>query len=192
MMSDIVRKIASRRIRRTVSDGSVTTTVDGSVVRVCTLDEWTSRTTHSTVLPSMLGMITEGGAVRMVWLSKGHLWSCGFSVGITDVASATVSTKMRSLSRDPVWREFKRTQAGRFAGKANDRTSRYVPQWVRISVTLRDGGRCVYCGETDTRKLELDHRLAYSKGGASDNPDNICLGCMKCNRSKSDSDWGWG
>jgi|SaaInlV_125m_DNA_1040241.scaffolds.fasta_scaffold07743_2 hypothetical protein len=27
--------------------------------------EWTSRTTHSTVLPSMLGMITEGGAVRM-------------------------------------------------------------------------------------------------------------------------------
>jgi hypothetical protein len=191
-MSGRIRRIAARRIRRSVSGGAVTTAVDGSVVGVCALSEWASRTTHSKVLPAMLGMITEGGSVRVVWLSRGHLWSCGFSVGITEVASATVSTKMRSLSRDPAWREFKRTQAGRFAGKAHDKTSRYVPQWVRISVTQRDGGRCVYCGESDPRKLELDHRLAYSKGGASDNPDNICLGCMKCNRSKSDSDWGWG
>jgi len=81
-MSDIVRKIASRRICRTVSDGSVTTIVNGSVVGVWALDEWSSRTMHSTVLPSMLSMITESGAVGMAWLSKGHLWSCGFSVGI--------------------------------------------------------------------------------------------------------------
>ncbi len=191
-MSDRVRRIAARRIRRSVSGGAVTTAVDGSVVGVWTLGEWASRTTHSTVLPAMLGMITEDGSVRTVWLSKGHLWSCGFPVGVTEVSSATGSTRMRSLSRDPAWREFERTKAGRIAGDAPVRASRYVPQWVRISVTLRDGGRCVYCGESDPRRLELDHRLAYSKGGASDDPDNICLGCVKCNRSKSDSDWGWG
>ena len=115
-MNNRVRRVAGRRIRRSVSGGAVTTTVDGSVVGVWALGEWASRTTHSKVLPAMLGMIAEEGSVRVVWLSRGHLWSCGLSVGVTEVSSATGSTRMRSLSRDPTWREFEKTEAGRLAG----------------------------------------------------------------------------
>ena len=72
------------------------------------------------------------------------------------------------------------------------RDNRYIPQWVKIQVVLRDQGRCVYCGESDAMLLEFDHKKAWSKGGSSKDPFNICLGCKTCNRSKSDKDWGWG
>ncbi len=72
------------------------------------------------------------------------------------------------------------------------RDNRYIPQWVKIEVVLRDQGRCVYCGETDAKLLEFDHKKAWSKGGSSKDPFNICLGCKPCNRQKSDKDWGWG
>jgi hypothetical protein len=72
------------------------------------------------------------------------------------------------------------------------RDNRYIPQWVKIQVVLRDQGRCVYCGETDAKLLEFDHKKAWSKGGSSKDPFNICLGCKNCNRKKSDKDWGWG
>lgn len=72
------------------------------------------------------------------------------------------------------------------------RDNRYIPQWVKIHVVLRDKGKCVYCGENDVKLLEFDHREAWSKGGSSKDPLNICLGCRPCNRRKSDRDWGWG
>lgn len=71
------------------------------------------------------------------------------------------------------------------------RDNRYIPQWVKIHVVLRDKGRCVYCGEDDVKLLEFDHREAWSKGGSSKDPLNICLGCRPCNRRKGDRDWGW-
>jgi 5-methylcytosine-specific restriction endonuclease McrA len=71
------------------------------------------------------------------------------------------------------------------------RDNRYIPQWVKIHVVLRDKGRCVYCGEGNIKTLEFDHRKAWSKGGSSKDPLNICLGCKTCNRKKSDKDWGW-
>ena len=71
------------------------------------------------------------------------------------------------------------------------RDNRYIPQWVKIHVVLRDKGRCVYCGESNIKILEFDHRKAWSKGGSSKDPLNICLGCKPCNRKKSDKDWGW-
>jgi len=49
----------------------------------------------------------------------------------------------------------------------------------------------VYCGENNIKILEFDHRKAWSKGGSSKDPLNICLGCKPCNRKKSDKDWGW-
>jgi hypothetical protein len=49
----------------------------------------------------------------------------------------------------------------------------------------------VYCGESNVKLLEFDHRKAWSKGGTSKDPLNICLGCKTCNRKKSDKDWGW-
>jgi len=71
------------------------------------------------------------------------------------------------------------------------RDNRYIPQWVKIHVVLRDKGRCVYCDESNIKLLEFDHRKAWSKGGSSKDPVNICLGCRPCNREKSDKDWGW-
>lgn len=77
-------------------------------------------------------------------------------------------------------------------GQIGVRDNRYIPQWVKIHVVLRDKGRCVYCGEDDPKELEFDHRLAWAKGGSSKEPLNICLGCKGCNRSKGDRNWGWG
>jgi hypothetical protein len=70
------------------------------------------------------------------------------------------------------------------------RDNRHIPQWVKIHVVLRDKGQCVYCGESNIKILEFDHRKAWSKGGSSKDPLNICLGCKPCNRKKSDKDWG--
>ena len=72
------------------------------------------------------------------------------------------------------------------------RDNRHIPQWVKLHVTLRDKGQCVYCGEKDLKLLEFDHRHAWSKGGSSKDPLNICLGCKTCNRSKGARNWGWG
>ena len=71
------------------------------------------------------------------------------------------------------------------------RDNRCIPQWVKIHVVLRDNGKCVYGGEADSKLLEFDHRRAWSKGGTSKDPVNICLGCQSCNRRKGDRDWGW-
>ena len=60
------------------------------------------------------------------------------------------------------------------------RDNRYIPQWVKINVVLREKGRCVYCGEDDVKLLEFDHREAWSKGRSSKDPLNICLGCRPC------------
>jgi hypothetical protein len=42
-------------------------------------------------------------------------------------------------------------------------------------------GKCAYCGSTD--RLELDHIVPYSKGGAHEEHNFQCL-CKKCNRRK--------
>ena len=60
------------------------------------------------------------------------------------------------------------------------RDNRYIPQWFKIHVVLREKGRCVYCGEDDVKLLEFDHREAWSKGRSSKDPLNICLGCRPC------------
>jgi len=78
------------------------------------------------------------------------------------------------------------------AGSIVVKDNRHIPQWVKLHVTLRDKGQCVYCGEKDLKLLEFDHRHAWSKGGSSKDTLNICLGCKPCNRSKGARNWGWG
>ena len=85
----------------------------------------------------------------------------------------------------------KKAQTKQSAGTIGVRDNRHIPQWVKIHVVLRDKGRCVYCDESNIKLLEFDHRKAWSKGGSSKDPVNICLGCRPCNRKKSDKDWGW-
>ncbi len=57
-----------------------------------------------------------------------------------------------------------------------------IPQDVQDKVWNRDGGRCVKCGSN--LKLEFDHIIPFSKGGAN-TYRNLQLLCEKCNRKKS-------
>ncbi len=57
-----------------------------------------------------------------------------------------------------------------------------IPQDVQDSVWNRDGGKCVQCGSSE--KLEFDHIIPHSKGGAN-TYRNLQLLCEKCNREKS-------
>jgi len=57
-----------------------------------------------------------------------------------------------------------------------------ISKSVQREVWRRDGGKCVECGINE--KLEYDHIIPHSKGGA-DTVRNIQLLCESCNRSKS-------
>lgn len=57
-----------------------------------------------------------------------------------------------------------------------------ILQIVQDKVWNRDGGRCVKCGSNE--KLEFDHIIPFSKGGAN-TYRNLQLLCESCNRKKS-------
>jgi hypothetical protein len=60
----------------------------------------------------------------------------------------------------------------------------------RFAILKRDGYRCRICGRTaaeDGVKLEVDHKVPRSKGGA-DTEDNLWTLCFDCNRGKRASD----
>jgi hypothetical protein len=61
--------------------------------------------------------------------------------------------------------------------------SRSIPQWVKIAVATRDGGKCRRCGSA--YELQYDHIIPYSQGGSSRDLNNIQLLCGRCNRLKS-------
>jgi 5-methylcytosine-specific restriction endonuclease McrA len=63
-----------------------------------------------------------------------------------------------------------------------ERHSRRIPQEVKIAVSARDGGVCRQCGSTE--KLQFDHIIPASKGGAN-TVANIQLLCGRCNRAKA-------
>lgn len=58
---------------------------------------------------------------------------------------------------------------------------------TRFAVLQRDGYACQLCGRAvqDGVKLEVDHKIARSKGGTSDE-SNLWTLCFDCNRGKSD------
>lgn len=62
--------------------------------------------------------------------------------------------------------------------------SRRISSEVQDRVWRRDEGKCVKCGSNE--KLEFDHIIPFSKGGAN-TYRNIQLLCEKCNRVKSDN-----
>ena len=75
------------------------------------------------------------------------------------------------------------TNEGKYDDIKNDEPSRRIPQKVMDMVWNRDGGKCVGCGSN--QKLEFDHIIPFSKGGAN-TYRNIQLLCENCNRTKSD------
>lgn len=67
--------------------------------------------------------------------------------------------------------------------KRGEKPSRKISQTVQDKVWRRDEGKCQKCGSKE--KLEFDHIIPFSKGGAN-TYRNIQLLCESCNRSKSD------
>ena len=57
-----------------------------------------------------------------------------------------------------------------------------IPQDIMDKVWNRDGGKCVKCGSQE--KLEFDHIIPHSKGGAN-SYRNLQILCKKCNVEKS-------
>lgn len=74
--------------------------------------------------------------------------------------------------------EIKATEEYEKSNKGNRRISREIQD----RVWRRDEGKCVVCGSNE--KLEFDHIIPFSKGGAN-TYRNVQLLCEKCNREKS-------
>lgn len=53
---------------------------------------------------------------------------------------------------------------------------------IRALVLARDGYVCRYCG-TEEAPFDVDHVHPVALGG-SDDPENLCVACVPCNRSK--------
>jgi HNH endonuclease len=60
--------------------------------------------------------------------------------------------------------------------------NRRVPDSMRATVLVRDGGRCRRCRRSTN--LEIDHIVPVSKGGKTEE-SNLQTLCRRCNRSKS-------
>lgn len=87
------------------------------------------------------------------------------------------------------YREWQRL--GNTYRQTRDDRQRQALGWLKLRFTIlkRDGYRCQLCGRDarDGIKLEVDHKVARSKGG-SDNPINLWTLCFDCNRGKRDAD----
>jgi 5-methylcytosine-specific restriction endonuclease McrA len=53
---------------------------------------------------------------------------------------------------------------------------------IRALIFERDGYVCSYCG-TEDGPFDVDHIHPVARGG-SDDPENLCVACAPCNRSK--------
>lgn len=59
-------------------------------------------------------------------------------------------------------------------------------KFSRANVLLRDGHRCMFCGEAfDSHELNYDHVVPRSRGGRTD-WENIVTACYPCNARKGD------
>ena len=78
------------------------------------------------------------------------------------------------------------------ARKQNPSVNKRLKERHGPGMILRQNGRCSYCGTEITiekhpagnrEKPEIDHKTPRSRGGR-DEPENIHLTCMQCNRRK--------
>jgi len=75
---------------------------------------------------------------------------------------------------------------GKFGNNKVRSYSLNVKEWKRKSkvVFKRDNYTCAYCSQVGGI-LEVDHIIAFSKGG-DDDLSNLTTSCRKCNRQKKD------
>jgi len=66
----------------------------------------------------------------------------------------------------------------------------WISDHKRLSIYLRDGLACCYCGATieDGARLTLDHLTPHSLGG-SNHEGNLVTACLKCNSSRGARDY---
>jgi 5-methylcytosine-specific restriction endonuclease McrA len=65
-----------------------------------------------------------------------------------------------------------------------DRLPRREVRFTRRNIFFRDRNRCQYCGGTFAqRRLNLDHVVPLSRGGAS-SWENVVCACIECNSRK--------
>ena len=65
----------------------------------------------------------------------------------------------------------------------------WIRQEKRLSIYLRDGLSCCYCGHSieDGAQLTLDHLVPRSAGG-NNRADNLITSCFRCNSARGDRD----
>jgi len=90
-------------------------------------------------------------------------------------------SNQRWLNRNP---SKKREYTGRRRQRHTAAEGVYTNEDIQLLFKTQKG-LCWWCGIKLTTKYEIDHRIPVSKGG-SNWPNNLCLTCRKCNRSKSD------
>lgn len=63
--------------------------------------------------------------------------------------------------------------------------SKWIRPDKRLSIYLRDGLACAYCGDSieNGASLSLDHVIPYSKGGSNE-ASNLTTCCKRCNSSR--------
>lgn len=64
---------------------------------------------------------------------------------------------------------------------------RVIPRDVRTFVIARDGGKCQLKlpGCLLDSQIDIDHKIPYTWGGSSKDPDNLWCACHPCNVQKS-------
>lgn len=72
------------------------------------------------------------------------------------------------------------------------RTSSWIRRVKRLSLYLRDGFACCYCGRdlrtAEPHEVGLDHLTPQCKGGSND-ARNLVTTCRSCNSSRKDRPW---
>lgn len=117
----------------------------------------------------------------VVWMMK--LAAVISRMGDNDPTGRNIQSKRATLQELNEITQFIRSVL-KYTGQTAIRSREAIPENVRHEVWRRDEGKCVTCGSQV--RLEFDHIIPHSKGGAS-TARNLQLLCEICNRSKSDA-----
>jgi 5-methylcytosine-specific restriction endonuclease McrA len=112
------------------------------------------------------------------WAAEGFFWS-DLGLDAEAVELLLWDRQRRQQSRLGRLRKLRDREAA-LAGRARER----IPEDVRVSVWVRDDGRCARCGAEDD--LQFDHVIPVARGGGN-SFENVQVLCGDCNRLKSDA-----
>jgi hypothetical protein len=114
---------------------------------------------------------------------------------VPDRDLATVSERaFDALLRDLKRKKFGLVRSPRPEGKASQRRTRHIPNWVKRAVVARDEARCTFVDDSGRRcsctsQLEFHHEVPYG-GGGRNTADNIRLLCRQHNAHRARRDYG--